>query len=295
MHAAVESYRCRTPVGKAVNSVDEVTMPEAAFDALMQQISTLQATVDRLTALLEEKEQIIRNQNRARFGQSSEKRTYVLHDGQLSMFEQVGDGITEKRPEDASSTEKKAVSVAAHTRKPKRTLEELAGSLPEEPVILDLPDAEKYTQNGRPLKYIGTDWYALIGELRRFDVHSPLRQIVEALLGQIPGKGLAHECLVDLRRKTVDTLAAAPDVRTGHGHQLVHARQVEMFAILFGHYQERKKRGHDAPVRDTAQKFHAAAFRAEDPAGICVSFAKVSPQAGIPSVHLPDPSIRREG
>jgi len=137
--------------------VDEVTMPKAAFDALMQQISTLQATVDRLTALLEEKEQIIRNQNRARFGQSNEKRTYVLHDGQLSMFEQVGDGITEKRPEDASSTEKKAVSVAVHTRKPKRTLEELAGSLPEEPVILDLPDAEKYTQDGRPLKYIGTD------------------------------------------------------------------------------------------------------------------------------------------
>ena len=57
-------------------------MPKEAFDALMQQLSTLQATVDRLTALLEEKEQIIRNQNRARFGQSSEKRTYLLCDGQ---------------------------------------------------------------------------------------------------------------------------------------------------------------------------------------------------------------------
>ena len=50
-------------------------MPKEAFDALMRQLSTLQATVDRLTALLEEKEQIIRNQNRARFRQSSEKRT----------------------------------------------------------------------------------------------------------------------------------------------------------------------------------------------------------------------------
>ena len=79
-----------------MSDVDEVTMPKAAFDALMQQLSTLQATVDRLTALLEEKEQIIRNQNRARFGQSSEKRTYVLHDGQLSMFEQAGDGIMER-------------------------------------------------------------------------------------------------------------------------------------------------------------------------------------------------------
>jgi ABC-type methionine transport system ATPase subunit len=65
-------------------------MPKVAFDALMQQISTLQATVDRLTAIIEEKNQIILNQNRARFGQSSEKRTYLLADGQLSMFEQTG-------------------------------------------------------------------------------------------------------------------------------------------------------------------------------------------------------------
>ncbi len=137
--------------------MDVVTMPKAAFDALMQQISTLQATVDRLTAVIEEKNQIILNQNRARFGQSSEKRTYVLSDGQLSMFEQAGDGITEKAPEDASSAEKQNVPVSAHTRKPKRTLEELTANLPEEPVILDLPDAEKYTQDGRPLKYIGTD------------------------------------------------------------------------------------------------------------------------------------------
>ena len=118
-------------------------VPKAAFDALQEQLSTLQATVDRLTALLEEKEQIIRNQNRARFGQSSEKRTYLLADGQLSMFEQAGNGIPDKILGEVSRIEKQSVSVAAHTRKPKRTLEELAANLPEEPVILDLPDAEK--------------------------------------------------------------------------------------------------------------------------------------------------------
>ena len=114
-------------------------MPKEAFDALMQQLSTLQGTVDRLTALLEEKEQIIRNQNRARFGQSSEKRTYLLCDGQLSLFEQAGDGITEKSPDEANSKQK-AVSVTAHTRKPKRTIEELCANIPEEEVLLDLPE-----------------------------------------------------------------------------------------------------------------------------------------------------------
>ena len=157
MRATVELYRYRISARKVVSSVDEVTMPKAAFDALMQQLSTLQATVERLTALLEEKEQIIRNQNRARFGQSSEKRTYVLHDGQLSMFEQAGDGITEKAPEGTSSTEKKAISVSAHTRKPKRTMEELCANIPEEEVMLDLPEQEKFTADGRPLKCIGTD------------------------------------------------------------------------------------------------------------------------------------------
>ena len=120
----------------------QVTMPKEAFDALMEQLSTLQATVDRLTALLEEKEQIIRNQNRARFGQSSEKRTYLLCDGQLSLFEQVGDGITEKSPDEANSKQK-AVSVTAHTRKPKRTMEELCANIPEEEVLVDLPEQEK--------------------------------------------------------------------------------------------------------------------------------------------------------
>ena len=55
----VEYYRRRNPAGRTVSGVDQVTMPKAAFDALMQQISALQATVDRLTATIEEKDRII--------------------------------------------------------------------------------------------------------------------------------------------------------------------------------------------------------------------------------------------
>ena len=94
-------------------------VPKAAFDALVQQIASLQATIDRLTALLEEKNQIILNQNRARFGQSSEKRTYLLSDGQMCLFDQAGDGITENTSGEESHTEE--ITVAAHTRKSKRT------------------------------------------------------------------------------------------------------------------------------------------------------------------------------
>ena len=142
----------------------QAMVPQAIVDELMkqmqqysQQITVMQATIERLTAIIEEKNEIIRNMNRARFGQSSEKRAYLLSNGQLSMFEQAGDGIREKASEDAPGKEKEAVTVAAHTRKAKRTLEELTANLPEEPVIYDLPDAEKYTEDGRPLKCIGTD------------------------------------------------------------------------------------------------------------------------------------------
>ena len=147
-----------------MSSVAEEMVPKAVVDILMQQISSLQATVDRLTATIEEKDQIIAekieiilNLNRARFGQSSEKRTYLLCDGQLSLFEQAGDGITEKTPEEASSVGKQEVSVSAHTRKPKRTMEELCANVPEETVIVDLPEEQRFTADGRPLKCIGTD------------------------------------------------------------------------------------------------------------------------------------------
>ena len=142
----------------------EEMVPKSVVDILVQQISSLQATVDRLTATIEEKDQIIAekieiilNLNRARFGQSSEKRTYLLCDGQLSLFEQAGDGVTEKTPGEASSAEKQEVPVSAHTRKAKRTMEELCANVPEETVIVDLPQEQKFTADGRPLKCIGTD------------------------------------------------------------------------------------------------------------------------------------------
>ena len=147
-----------------MSGVAEEMVPKAIVDILMQQISSLQNTVEKLTATIEEKDRIIAekieiilNQNRARFGQSSEKRTYLLCDGQLSLFEQAGEGVTEKTGAEAPSTEKQQVSVSAHTRKPKRTMEEMCANVPEETVIVDLPEEQKFTADGRPLKCIGTD------------------------------------------------------------------------------------------------------------------------------------------
>ena len=127
---------------------------------LRSQISRMQETIDKLVednrkkdAIIEEKNQIILNANRARFGQSSEQRRYILSDGQLSMFEIAGDGnseVTDKTAENA-----KTVKVAEHERKAKRTMAELAANLRVEEKIVDLPEKEKYNAQGEPLKCIG--------------------------------------------------------------------------------------------------------------------------------------------
>ena len=86
-------------------------VPKAMLDMVLDQLSMLreqvtkmQETIEKLVednrkkdAIIEEKNQIILNANRARFGQSSEQRKYVLSDGQLSMFEITGDGTRESR------------------------------------------------------------------------------------------------------------------------------------------------------------------------------------------------------
>ncbi len=128
---------------------------------LQKQIARLQETIEKLTednrrkdAIIKEKNQIILNANRARFGQSSEQRKYVLSDGQLSMFEIAGDGNMQNgNAEPAEST--KTVKVAEHKRKAKRTMAEFAANLRVEEEIVDLPEEEKFNAKGEPLKCIG--------------------------------------------------------------------------------------------------------------------------------------------
>lgn len=88
----------------------------------------LRQKMDRLT------EQFLTAQ-RARFGQSSEKAAYVM-ENQIRLFNEAEEN------EDPKAEEPVEVTVAAHkrTKKPKRTLEELKGTLPTREVIIDLPE-----------------------------------------------------------------------------------------------------------------------------------------------------------
>ena len=134
--------------------------------AIQQQLTMLQSTIDTLREQSRQKDeeierlqQIILSLQRAQFGQRSEKRTYVLDNGnqQLSLFD------TPEKPEetpapDPSQNPEKEIRVSGHSRKKKRTPEELCASLPVEERIVDLPDDEKVNSNGHAPVCIGQEY-----------------------------------------------------------------------------------------------------------------------------------------
>ena len=93
-------------------------------------IESLERQVERLTELL-------RLSQKARFGASSEKAKYVLADGaeQVCIFNEA-EAV-------ADETAAEPVIVERHTRKKKRTKEELAKTLPVKEVMIELPENER--------------------------------------------------------------------------------------------------------------------------------------------------------
>ena len=101
-------------------------------------ISALERGINEMRDELERLRNIIRLANKARFGSSSEKAKYIVN-GQMSLSNEAEALADETEPEPAPET----VVVEKHTRKPKRTKEQLAETLPVEEIILEIPEEER--------------------------------------------------------------------------------------------------------------------------------------------------------
>ena len=130
----------------------QLTMLQSTIDSLREQSRQKDEEIERLR-------QIILNLQRTQFGQRSEKRTYVLDDGnqQLSLFD-TPEKSEEKSSSEPSQNSEREIRVSGHSRKKKRTLEELCASLPVEERIVDLPDEEKVNADGHALTCIGQEY-----------------------------------------------------------------------------------------------------------------------------------------
>lgn len=103
---------------------------------LLEQMNKQAEEIARLAQKLEHMTEAFANAQRARFGQSSEKKTYVLSEDQLSFFNEAE---AEQNPK-AEEPQPETILVPAHERKKKRTQAEMLNHLPEEEVLLELPE-----------------------------------------------------------------------------------------------------------------------------------------------------------
>ena len=101
-----------------------------AYEALQKENAELKRKLEHMN-------EILANAQRARFGQSSEKKTYVLSEDQMSLFNEAEICQDSKAEEPTEET----LTVKAHARKKKRTIDELAKNLPVEEIIIDLPES----------------------------------------------------------------------------------------------------------------------------------------------------------
>ena len=161
----------------------EIQIPKVVLDTMQEQFAMLQQAVNKQAEQLQQQaeqirqkderisvlEQMLLNAQRARFGQRSEKSKYVLDAGseQLSMFEKDEQPKSEVVNQDESPEDTGEIEVAAHTRKRRRTHEELFGNLPVEEVTDDLPEEEKINANGVPLVCVGREYIRTEIEVER--------------------------------------------------------------------------------------------------------------------------------
>lgn len=150
--------------------MDEPMVPAIVLVEIQRQLADLQSTITTLTSRLIKKDeeierlnQLLLNARRARFGQSSEKSVYVLSDGarQLSLLDDPDSGQNSGDApacQACESPDKQTVQVTGHSRRKKRTKEELFASLPKETRIIDLPEEWKVDAQGRALSCIGQEY-----------------------------------------------------------------------------------------------------------------------------------------
>ena len=130
----------------------KTTYSAAEVAVLENKIQEQQAQIEELKRKLEHMNEVFANAQRARFGQSSEKQNYVLGKDQLSLFNEAEQEQDHKAEEPTPDT----ILVPAHERKKKRSQAEMLNHLPEEEVLLELPEDQLVCDKcGGKMKPIG--------------------------------------------------------------------------------------------------------------------------------------------
>ena len=128
----------------------------AKITALESKVISLENENADLRRKLERMNELLLEAQRARFGQSSEKSTYVMEDGaeQLQMFNEAEKEQDVKAEEPTPET----FSVKEHKRKKKRSQDEILANIPVEEAVYELSEKQLHcTKCNGTLRMIGKD------------------------------------------------------------------------------------------------------------------------------------------
>ena len=115
------------------------TYTAAEVAVLEETILKQKGDIEELRRKLDHMNEVFANAQRARFGQSSEKASYVMSEDQIGFFNEAEMEQDHKAEEPTVET----FTVAAHSRKKKRTLAEMTENLPEKEILLELPEDQR--------------------------------------------------------------------------------------------------------------------------------------------------------
>lgn len=123
--------------------------------SLESKVETLSATVNEQQRQIDHLYEVVDKLRKMKFGQQSEKSRFVMDNAdQMSLFNEAEKESNAKAPEPTEE-----ILVEAHTRKQKRTKEELAESLPVKEIVCELPEEERVCEVcGAEMKPIGREY-----------------------------------------------------------------------------------------------------------------------------------------
>ena len=169
-------------------------MLEGVSAPVIEYIGSLENKLDHALSRIDQLTELLLLANKARFGSSSEQVKYILADGfdQDTLFNEAEAYALENTPE--------PIIVEQHTRKAKRTKEELAKDLPVHEVVIDIPEDERKCN------------------ICEGDLHAIGREFVRRELGIIPAQAfvtdtyrITYSC-DDCLKETDDANIIKPDV-----------------------------------------------------------------------------------
>jgi transposase len=120
--------------------------------------AALLLSVEELKMTVASQAHTIKLLQKALFGQKSEK--VIDTDERQGVFEDILDEIEELNPDDipAETLAEKDLEISSKQRRKRRSLQDLIPeNLPREDVVVDLPEEQKKSSDGTPLKQIGED------------------------------------------------------------------------------------------------------------------------------------------